>query len=133
VVFPEEQVVFVGDTVVVKEHPYMDDCVSKAWLNTLTGLRRERFANWRIVPGRGPVTDQSVTEPISEYLRVARRRVWSLYRAGQPRVEVAALVPEFVPMFPVKRGRRDETEERIRAGLERIYDEYQAEEQDGES
>ena len=27
---------------------------------------------------------------------------------------------------------RDETEERIRAGLERIYDEYQAEEQDGE-
>jgi glyoxylase-like metal-dependent hydrolase (beta-lactamase superfamily II) len=132
VVFPAERVVFVGDTIVVSEHPYMDHCVSKAWLDVLVDLRRERFAGWRIVPGRGPVTDQAATGPVSEYVRLARRRVWSLYRASQPRTEVAGLVPEFLPMFPVRQERRDETEHRIRAGLERIYDEYQAGEQKGE-
>jgi glyoxylase-like metal-dependent hydrolase (beta-lactamase superfamily II) len=128
VVFPAERVVFVGDTIVVNEHPYMDNCVSKAWLDALVDLRRERFAGWQIVPGRGSVTDRTASEPISEYVRLARRRVWSLYRAGQPRAEVAGLVPEFLPMFPVRQERRDEIKHRIWTGLERIYDEYQAEE-----
>jgi len=48
----------------------------------------------RLCRGGAPVVDKSATEPISNYLRLVRRRVHSLYRAGRPRADTSALVPE---------------------------------------
>lgn len=123
--FPEERIVFTGDSVVVGTHPYLSYADSKAWLDNLTALRRARFAADVIVPGRGPVTDKAATEPVSEYVRVARRRVYSLFRAGRPRADTTTLVPEFLPMFPVTDS-YEEVQRRIKSGLDHVYEEYKA-------
>jgi glyoxylase-like metal-dependent hydrolase (beta-lactamase superfamily II) len=125
VIFPEDRVLFTGDTVVVGVHPYMEDCLSKAWLEALGELRR-RFEGWTLVPGRGPVTDIGAAEPISEYVRAARRRIASLHRAERPRSEIASLVGEFLEMFAVPSNQREAIYRRTRAGLDAIYDEYRA-------
>jgi glyoxylase-like metal-dependent hydrolase (beta-lactamase superfamily II) len=125
VIFPEDRVLFAGDTVVVGVHPYMEDCLSKAWLEALGELRR-RFEWWTLVPGRGPVTDIDATGPISEYVRAARRRIASLHRAERPRSEIASLVGEFLEMFAVSPDQREAIYRRTRAGLDAIYDEYRA-------
>jgi glyoxylase-like metal-dependent hydrolase (beta-lactamase superfamily II) len=131
VIFPEDQVLFTGDTVVKGVHPYMEDCVSKAWLEALGEMRR-RFEGWTLVPGRGPVTDVNATEPISEYVRIARRRIAGLHRAGRPRSEVASLVGEFLEMFAIPPNQREAVHRRTKAGLDVIYDEYKASEDEEE-
>lgn len=132
VVLPQEKIAFVGDSVIVNQHPYIDGGKTKLWLNTLCDLRRSRNANWTYVPGRGPViTGGSLTEPLAEYLRVARRRITSLCYAGRPRSEVSLLVPELLSMFPYKQSHREEIHRRVKGGLEAIYDElYNKDEED---
>jgi cyclase len=132
VMLPEEKIAFVGDSVIVGQHPYIDGGMTKLWLKTLTDLRRERFASWKFVTGRGPVTDASKTEPLSEYLRVARRRVSSLHYAGRMRSEIGMLIPEMLSYFPYDQDRREEVQRRIKMGLEAIYEELRGKEDGGE-
>jgi glyoxylase-like metal-dependent hydrolase (beta-lactamase superfamily II) len=129
---PDRDVLFTGDVLVAETHPFM--AVSpdtRAWLNTLTALRRARFAKTTMVPGRGPLCDQTATGPLSEYIVLARRRVRSLYTPEQTRPDMTPLVAEMLPLFPVPddadavgRGvERDLVTRRIKAGLDRLYEE----------
>jgi glyoxylase-like metal-dependent hydrolase (beta-lactamase superfamily II) len=120
----QHDVLFAGDTVVAGVHPWLASAPdTRAWLATLSDLRRPRFAETRIVPGRGPVCDSSATEPLSAYLGLARRRVRSLLREGRSRGDVGGLVAEFMDLYPVPSGERDSLQRRIRVDLERVYDE----------
>lgn len=123
---PRERILFAGDSVITDQHPYLISPCSKVWLDNLTELRRPRFAVDRIVPGRGAVVDKHATEPLSNYLRLARRRVFSLFRENRPRSDTATLVPELLEMFPYRPDEADEVQRRIRVGLERIYEEFRA-------
>lgn len=121
---PDEHIVFTGDSVIVNEHPHISGPCTKDWLENLTVLRRARFQADHIVPGRGPVTDKNATEPISNYLRLARRRVYSLYRAGRPRADTSMLVAELVELFPCADSALDDIQRRVKSGLDRIYEEF---------
>lgn len=122
---PEEaRVLFLGDTLVVDVPPVMDECPdTRAWLDTLSQLRRPYLSDVTFIPGRGPVSDQSATEPASEYVRLARRRVRSLHRADSPREDVADLVDEVLSVFPLPEEARARYRRRARNGLKQVYDE----------
>lgn len=119
----KQDVLFAGDTLVTETHPYLAAAPdTKAWLNTLKSLRRPYFSQTIIVPGRGPLCDQSATRPFSEYLTLARRRVRLLHAAGRPRVDTATLVAELLPFFPVPDDEHDLIQRRIKTGLDRLYE-----------
>jgi len=127
---PELHVLFAGDTLVAETHPFLAAALdTKAWLNTLTSLRRARFSQTIIVPGRGPLCEQSATWPLSEYIALARRRVRSLHKAGRARADTAGLVAELLPLFPVPEDRREWVQRRIKAGLDQLYEALQPEEE----
>ncbi|MGD2179223.1 MAG: MBL fold metallo-hydrolase [Anaerolineae bacterium] len=127
----DEDVLFAGDTLVVGRPPVMDETPdTKAWLDTLTELRRPRFADTTLVPGRGPLSDQSATHSLSEYVRVARRRVRSLHRAGRPRDDVAGYVDDLLSIYTFSDTERDRFRRRVRNGLRHVYDELAG--QDGD-
>ncbi len=129
--FRDEGIVFLGDTLVVGQPPVMDECPdSKAWLNTLTHLRTPRFSDVVFVPGRGPMPErgsasQSATEPLSEYIRLARRRVRSLHQKGQPRDDVVDYVDELLSVFPLSEDEHSQFRRRARNGIKQVYDELE--------
>ncbi len=129
---PEERIVFTGDSVITGEHLHITGSCTKDWLESLTVLRRSRFAADQVIGGRGPLTDKSATEPISAYLRLARRRIYSLFYSGRPRADTATLVPELLEMFPYDEQDLDSVQRRIKSGLDRIYEEIKAGEQNDE-
>jgi len=125
VVLEDARMIFLGDTVVTRQHPYIDACASKNWLEVLRSIRSDRYTDWTFVSGREGVIDPAETEQLSEYLRVARRRVTSVIRSEGARSEVSRSVPEMQEYFPVKSS-KDHVQRRIKAGLEAIYDEMSA-------
>ena len=128
----DADVVFLGDTLVVGRPPMMSECPdTKAWLDTLTALRRSRFSDVKLVPGRGPISDQSTTEPLSEYIRLARRRVRSLHRRDKARDEVVGFVPELLSVFSLTEDERSSFRRRARNGLKQVYDELEPDQDDG--
>ena len=125
VYLPGQDVLFAGDTLVAEGHPFMSAVPdSKAWLNTLTALRRARFSKTTIVPGRGPLCDQAASRPLSDYIALARRRVRSLHSPGA-RTDVGTVVSEMLPLFPVPGDDREMISRRIKAGLERLCEELE--------
>ncbi len=123
---PDQDVLFAGDTLVAETHPFMAAAPdTRAWLDTLRPLRRARFSKTIILPGRGPLCDQSATRPLSEYITLARRRVRSSHAAGRARADTAALVSELLPLFPIPDDERELVQRRIKAGLDRLYEELQ--------
>ncbi|HEY76211.1 MAG TPA: MBL fold metallo-hydrolase [Thermoflexia bacterium] len=121
---PGRKLLFTGDTLVVNTHPLLDEAPDTgAWLRTLTRLRRPHFPAEVIVPGRGPVCEKEATRPLSDYIQQARRRVRSLHTAGQGRSALLSLVEEFLGLFPVEKEEEGRIRERVRAGLERVFDE----------
>ena len=123
----KEQLVFTGDTLVIDQHPPLAEADSKSWLDTLVHLRRERFRVKTIVPGRGSLCEKSASEPISDYVRLARRRVLKLFRAGRPRADTTSLIPEFLPAFSAAAAPKEWLQKQIKMGLDHIYDEYKIE------
>lgn len=124
----EEGVIFLGDTLVAETHPFLAAAPdTRAWLNTLRSLRRPRNSKIIIVPGRGPLCDCSAAGPLGEYITLARRRVRSLHIAGRPRVDTASLVAELISLYPVPDDGRDYVHRRVRAGLDRLYEELRPE------
>lgn len=123
---PEQRMLFTGDSVVTDQHPFITSSCTKQWLDSLSFLRRARFPADQIVPGRGPLVDKRATEPLSNYLRLVRRRVQSLYRAGRPRADTSTLVPELMDLFPYAMEDVERVQRRIKTGLDRIYEEFKA-------
>ncbi|MEA3340192.1 MAG: MBL fold metallo-hydrolase [Chloroflexota bacterium] len=124
---PERQVLFAGDHLVVGTHPFMEAALdTKTWLYTLKWIRRDRFSNTIIVPGRGPLCDQSATSPLSEYIALARRRALSLVKGA--REDKAAMVDELLSFFPVSEDEAKLVRRNIKAGLDQLCDELQVDE-----
>lgn len=120
---PEEKILFAGDTVFGDQHPYMAQANSKQWLEALSYIRKLNPA--MIIAGHGPIYDIEVTEPLSEYIRLVRRRVRSCYQKGYSKQETAsALVKGLVPLFPIPPERRSKLESQIKQGINRVYNEY---------
>jgi len=124
-IMPEgADVLFVGDTVVIDQPPVMAEALdTKAWLDTLTFLRRPRFAHTTLVPGRGPISGSEATNLMSEYIRVARRRARSLHRDLRPRDDMAVFVNDLLSLFPLSDTERERLRRRVRNGLKHVYDE----------
>jgi ribosomal 50S subunit-associated protein YjgA (DUF615 family) len=67
---------------------------------------------------------------LSEYIRLARRRVRSLHRSEQQRDAVVDVVDELLAIFPLPDNDRSRFRRRARNGLKQVYDEL-APDQDG--
>ena len=125
---PEQGVIFMGDTLIVGSPPIMAAAPdTKAWLDTLTSLRRPSFSKTTIVPGRGPLCDQSDTQLLSEYIALARRRVRSLHATGQARVDMSPVVAEMMSLYSIPEDEHDLAQRRIKVGLDRLYEELRPE------
>jgi glyoxylase-like metal-dependent hydrolase (beta-lactamase superfamily II) len=121
---PEEEMLFIGSTVPVGA-PDLSQAASKSWLKSLNLLRRGRFSPYTLAPSFGPFVNQAATEPVSAYIRVARRRVHTLYRAGRSRSDTSSLIQEMVENFPAWHDQED-AQRVLKSGLEHLYEEYKA-------
>ena len=129
---PEHDVLFAGDTVVIDRPPFLAAVPdSKALLETLSVLRRARFSETVIVPGRGPICGQDDTKVLSQYLALARRRMRSLYATGQTRPDLGPAVTEMMSFFSIPADEHDLVQRQVKAGLDRLYEELREDEDGG--
>jgi glyoxylase-like metal-dependent hydrolase (beta-lactamase superfamily II) len=132
VYFPEQDVLFAGDTLVVGTPPIMGAMPdSKAWLETLARLSAPPFSKTRIVPGRGPVCDRSAVVALSDYIAMARRLVRSLNTVEQGHVDYTTLIADMLAPFEIAEAELEMMQRRVKAGLERLLEEMQAEQKHG--
>ncbi len=127
VYIPQDRVFFAGEVVVKDEHPVMEEGKSLEWLNALALIRRMDVKV--IVPGHGPLCSKEVTQKLSSYIRMIRKKVKRQVMAGRSRREMIERIDlqRIIDCFPMPEERRREVEKRVKASLRRVYDEMKEE------
>lgn len=119
---PDSRVLFTGDLVVTKRHPSLIHAQSKQWLEALQRIRQMDVEV--IVPGHGGIADLSAIEPLANYIEEMRKQVGELYGGGASRREAVEKVRAAVmDLFPVRPEEQKIVAARIRASIERVYEE----------
>lgn len=125
--YPAQNVLFAGDTLVVGTHPPLTVTDTQEWLLALDRLRQEdRFQGATIVPGRGALCDVQATEPLIEYLKIARESTYELYRTNGPKADLNNVAADLLPLYPVADGQRERVQRQIKLGLDELYDKFKA-------
>jgi cyclase len=125
VYLPEEQILFTGKNVVLEALPVLTEADTRQWLQALTVIRKMRVKI--LVPGQGPLCDTAATQPLSEYLRLIRDHVRRHFQAGRSKSELSGLAARLTDAYPIPEAEQEGLRPRIKANLDRVYDEMKAE------
>jgi glyoxylase-like metal-dependent hydrolase (beta-lactamase superfamily II) len=98
--YDAEKVIFVGDSVVLKQLPYLAWSDLPTWLSELALLRSDAFRDYTIVSGRDGVITQESIEQMQDFLSSVKDCIddWAL--SGLPVEEVISNLPEQLAQAP---------------------------------
>lgn len=119
VYFPEEQLLFAGDSVVVDHHPCLVDAQHDCWIENLEWLLKALDVQ-RIVPGRGPLSDKMGVQPVIDYVKLSRTFVDECIQQQLPQMMLAKYTPELIAHFPLPSS-EEWLQEQIMIGLLQLY------------
>lgn len=77
---PEEKIVFTGDLVFIKMHPYLADGYIEDWKNYLTAI--EDLGIVKLVPGHGNIGDARDLGFMKEYLKMIEKQTQKMIDEG---------------------------------------------------
>ena len=118
---PEDDVLFTGDVVIEGAYPNLADANSQQWL---AALQKITALNPRlVVPGHGALASQETLDRIAGYIRTLCEIVGNYYAAGMSRKDVVSRVKS-LEGFPIEPEDRMRAEQRLKASLQRVYDEF---------
>ncbi|CAG0929659.1 hypothetical protein TFLX_01414 [Thermoflexales bacterium] len=124
---PDQGVVFAGDVVTQRTHPFMSEANTAHWLERLAELRDANYFATKIVPGRGGGYRRADTQKVVDYLTDMRARVRKIMTERRGKFDAAELLPAFLDRFPIPNDEHERVQRRIRTGLERVYEELKTE------
>lgn len=126
VLLPEVGLAFVGDTLVVGEHPMLRDANTAAWLTNLAWLAGQETYR-RLAPGRGPLQDKATAiATLQRYLEWMRQHVGDYVQAHRSREDVGELVDELLLFFPNDPRPTEWLRLQMKINLGFVYDELKA-------
>ena len=117
----EDNVLFTGDVVVSDGYPSLGDAHSRQWLTALDKIRalKPRL----IVPGHGELANHQTLDTMSGYIRALSETVGGYYASGMSRKDVVSKVRS-LENYPLDTDDRARGEQRLKASLQRVYDEF---------
>lgn len=116
-----DDVMFTGDVVVADGYPSLGDANSQQWLAALDKIRalKPRI----IVPGHGGLATHETLDTMSGYIRALSETVGEYYATGMSRKDVVSKVRS-LDNYPLDSEDRVRGEQRLKASLQRVYDEF---------
>jgi len=118
---PADGVLYAGDVVIEGAYPNLGDANSQQWLAALQRIQSLKPSI--IVPGHGNLATVQTLDRIGAYIRALIDTVGAHYMAGMSRKDVVSKV-KALDGFPFDAEDRARGEQRLKASLQRVYDEF---------
>jgi glyoxylase-like metal-dependent hydrolase (beta-lactamase superfamily II) len=119
---PEEQILFVGDTVSVSLPPWLHDIKFGAWLETLASLRRAPFKGCRLFCSHGGWIDSEAVTKFSNFLRAAQRKTAAIREKIDPQKEIIQAAQSLLGFFSFPADRKDFLLRRLQVSLRVLWE-----------
>ncbi len=118
---PEPQVVFVGDTVTLREPPFLALADLPRWLEALDELLAPSFRDFLVVAGRGGLAPQSEIRHMKRFLTKVHAQLTRLAEKQAPPEATQDLVPKLLAQWEFDPTYDDLYAQRLSHGLQACY------------
>ncbi len=120
VLIPDEEVIFVGDTITPNQPPFLASAELPEWFESVD-LLLEKYQNFTIVSGRGgPVTLDSVRLQ-RKFLAGVDQRLENLARENAAPEASESIIPDLLRDLDLPEDRHEQYIQRLRSGLYQYY------------
>ena len=118
---PSEKIVFIGDTVVENQPPFLANAEIPAWLESLSLLRSRAYGNYTIISGRsGPITIDAVRDQ-QALLKSILGRMDTLSKRESLPEETKKMVPVLLSKLEYPKKYESFYSQRLLHGLHQYY------------
>jgi glyoxylase-like metal-dependent hydrolase (beta-lactamase superfamily II) len=118
---PSEQIVFIGDAVVVDQPPFLAEADIPCWLEILNILRSRKYSNYTIISGRsGPITSDDVKNQLA-LLKSILGRMETIAKRKSPSESIEKMIPVLLPKMGGSNKNNAHYAQRLRYGLQQYY------------
>jgi glyoxylase-like metal-dependent hydrolase (beta-lactamase superfamily II) len=121
VVLPEEKIVFVGDTVLRNQPPFLAQANLPAWLEALDLLQGKEYNGFTVVGGRDGVVSAAVIKSQADFIKDLHKRLEKLSNRKQKPDLTESLIQPLVSKFKAPTARQKQFNQRLRYGLRHYY------------
>jgi hypothetical protein len=119
---PGKKVVFVGDTVLPEQPPFLAYCDLERWRADLDILSDKKYRNYLIVSSRSGIVDQGGVQKMNEHICAIQALLEPLMTNGASLEEVLVVVPEIMQRYDTDANHLDMYFNRLRWGLTTYYE-----------
>lgn len=123
VIIPSAKVVFIGDTVVPNQPPFLSQADLPAWIETLNLLSKS-FSNYTIISGRGGTVAIETVRSQKSYLTKVMKGLVRLANREAPPEKTESLVNRLLKDFKIPPYRKTQYINRLQYGLFHYYTKY---------
>jgi len=118
---PADKVVFVGDTLVIGEPPFLAQADIRAWLKQLDLLSSKEFKGYTIVAGRGGKAIAKDIHAMRRLLKDVEARLKSLAKRKSASTEIDKLAQKLAGKFKGSAKRQTLYAQRLRHGMQAYF------------
>ena len=119
---PQLKIVFIGDAVVTKEPPFLENADIDQWLETLEILKSDPYKNYTIISGRSGVIDKNDIQDQIKFLNQVKKRLEKYTSKEMDANQIEKIATGFLDMFPTKTKRTQEHyKARLKWGISQYY------------
>lgn len=118
---PGDRVVFVGDTLMIGEPPFLAQADIRAWLKQLDLLSSKEFKGYMIIAGRGGKATAKDINAMRRFLKDVEARLKSLGKKKSAPAEIEKLAPRLAAKFKGSAKRQTLYAQRLRHGLQAYF------------
>lgn len=119
--FPEQKVIFLGDTVLAKQPPFLEDADLPLWQQQLNLLNTKKYQDYILVSGRdGIIRHEHISEQ-KNFLRKVARGLERLAKRDNPPEKTESLVSGLLKEIDFPKKRESQFRQRLEYGLYQCY------------
>ena len=128
-IYDAQKVVFIGDSVVIDQPPFLAKADLQNWLKDLEWLLSDRFEGYQIVSGRNGVIQRDSVEKMKAFLVETKGRIDELTNQETPLSGVSDLSSQLLKKMSFDTDKRDRYFLRLTRGLEQYINRYYSKEE----
>jgi len=121
VILPEAKVVFVGDTVIRNQPPFLASADLPVWIDAVKLLLSPAYRGWLVVGGRGGLAAGEVIRAQLEFLQHASNKLEKLAAKKASPEAMENLIAPLLARFKIPSHRLRQYTQRLRYGLHHYY------------
>lgn len=118
--YDAERVIFVGDSVVIHQPPFLAYCDLERWIDELTWLCSDPFKSYKIISGRNGLVQQRSILKMIDYLALIQSAVDELKMMENPEDGIANWTPQLLKSLSYDRDMADSYRQRLDWGLTKL-------------